>query len=314
MRHFTPLISFCLVLLLVFSSCGKDDIITCDGPIYKLSKLDFNTQLPHQVNLLFQIQDEEGKGVPNLTTADLILKEDGDELGLEAQFTLEENDVYLTLRTVLLLDVSVSVEANLDDIKQAAITLINNKADYQQVAVYTFSSNPEMIQDFTTNTTDLISAINSIEVGTSSTNLYGAIVETADLWPEEYSITQIYTGNLIVLTDGDDTQDSVPFEEAMAAVSGKDVYMLGLGSDLDVGIMQQLGDYYSALDITQLENVFLEIQAEIERSAQSIYWVHFQSPKRGNKDHTITLTVRNNCNPFSDASVSDTFNSKDFHD
>lgn len=315
MKLHTPFVCLLAIfaIILTTTSC-KDDFVGCTEPYYKLAQLDFNTELPHQVNVMFQIEDVDGNGVSGLTVNDLQLLEDGDEIGLEAAFTLVPNNVYLTLRTVLLLDVSTSVEANLQEIKEAAITLINNKADYQQVAIYTFSSTSNMIEDFTSSTPDLIAAINSIQLGTSSTNLYGAIVSTTDLWPEMYSITQIQTGNLIVLTDGDDTQDSVPLAEALTAVEGKDVYMLGLGTDLNVSIMQQLGNYFPATDITQVETVFLEIQQEIERSAQSIYWVHFQSPKRGNKEHTISLSVKGNCNPFGDATISAGFNSKNFHD
>jgi phage-related protein len=301
----------------MFSSCQKDDGDSQDNDqnYFGMEMLDISTNQPHQVNILFRVYDENGVGVPDLSTYDFNIYENDQPIGSEASATIAPfGDIPFEIKTVLLLDVSISVQENLSQIKEAAISLVNNMTDYQEIAIYTFSSTPELIQDFTSNQTELEDAINSIQIGTSSTNLYGSIVMSASRINEIYSTSQIIAGNLIVLTDGDDTQGSTTLSQALSATSGKDVYMLGLGNEMDQSIMEQFGTFYNATNISQLETEFLNILNDIEKTAQSVYWLYYQSPKRGDNYHEIKIDLTDNSNTDIDRNITGTFNSASFGD
>ena len=273
-------------------------------------------ETPHQVNILFQILDYKNIGVPGLTTDKFIIKENDQVIGSEASAVIAPfGDIPTEIKTVLVLDNSISVTDDLDKIKEAAIALINTIGEKQKFAIYTFSSTHELVQDFSNNVSLLTNAINSIEIGTSSTNLYGTIIETADLWEDSYTIDNITIGNLIVLTDGDDTQASSTLSQAKQAVAGKTVYMLGLGNELNKDIMEQLGKFYNASDVTMLEAEFAKIQDDIDRNSRSVYWLYYQSPKRGNNNHTLTLEISENANTdYYTNSITGAFSSSTFYD
>lgn len=308
---------------MVFTACKKDDPEIPGNPSVpsgnwaELKKLDFSTQLPHQVNIMFHVTDKNGVGIPGKTADDFRVTEDQQQVGSESVVTIKPTDeVDILVRTIILLDNSVSVLENLDQIKTSAIEMVRQKAEYQQMAIWTFSSQPAVIQDMTSDVNLLVDAINSIELGTSSTNLYGALVHAgnANIWANNYSIDSIRHGNLICMTDGNDTQGSVTLASALEALDGKTVYMLGLGKELDESIMEQFGDYFSAKEIDELQATFLEIQTQIENTANSYYWLYYQSPKRGNFNHELMLELKKNSNPNDSRFVKADFNSKDFTD
>jgi len=305
-----------LAFLLTVVSCKKDD----SGPYYKIIPLsDLEVALPHQVNILYQVVDKAGIGVADLTSADFVIKENGQVVGLESQITVKQSEeVGIKVRTILLLDNSVSIDSVRADIKEAAITLINLKPDYQEIAIMVFSSTATLLQPLTADKQKLIDAINSIDksTSTSSTNLYGALVAATKLpiWSEHFSMDSIRTASLICLSDGDDTQGSMPKQTALDSLKNKRVYMLGLGQDLNITTMKQLGAYYPAKDITKLEEVFKNIHNDIESTANSYYWLYYQSPKRGPNTHKLQLTIKGNSNSGSSSYIETEFSSADFID
>lgn len=307
------------VLIVTAFGCKKED----DAPnpnltYYAVKQLaPISTQLPNRVNILFRVFDKDDLGIPDLVSEKFIVKENDKVVGSESQVTIvPTEEVDMEIKTVLLLDNSGSVDTDLPQIKEAAIALVNTMKSYQKMMIFTFSSEAELIQELTGNKSELISAINSIEIGTNSTNLYGSLIRGAsqDVWNEHFSIDSIRSANLICMTDGDDTQASVTKEAAILALSGKKVYMLGLGQEMDANIMAELGEFYSATDISALEGIFADIQGNIERNANSYYWLHYDSPKRGDNYHTLRLEIKNNSNTDTNSFIETKFNSASFTD
>ncbi len=303
------------VIFFSLAACKKDD---ATEPHYTMELLeDVIIEQPNRVNLFFQITNRNNVGISGKQASDFIVKENGKQVGSESQVSIKpEGTVDVLVKTILLIDNSISLEADLSKIKEAAIALINQKPEYQKIAIYTFSSNPQLVQEMTANRAALITAINAIQIGTSSTNLYGALVETgnADIWTEHYSIDSIRCGNLICLTDGDDTQGSVTKQAALNALSNKKVYMLGLGNEMDENIMKEFGTFLRAENISKLEDVFMQIQTDIDNTANSFYWLYYQSPKRGDNDHILRVEIDGNVNGSSNSYIEVTFNSRDFTD
>lgn len=311
-------------LLFVAVMAGLIVLASCDGvnlPVkrYSLEILQTETALPNYVNVLFRVTKND-EGVPDLTEDDFYVQENYEEVGSEAGVTIVPfDDIPFSVRTVLLLDISKSVETNLDEIKAAANALIDNMTENQEVMIATFSSGYAVVQDFSKNQLQLKEAIDNISIGTSSTNLYGSVVQAAQNLRDEYDLCNIVASNLIIFTDGDDTQASSTLTDAQNAVVGKDVYVIALnGPDFDSDAASNLQaiqtkGYFEARRVSKLQDLFLDINERIESLAKSVYWLYFESPKRGNATHDLTVGVKGAIDDY-EGEDSRTFSSEFFTD
>lgn len=302
-----------------------------EGPVWKFStkqqngvsdsyimlKKSLYTEAPSYVNILFQVLDIYGRGVDNLTTDDFELYEDGEQVSqAESNMQIRKKDeTPYTLKTVLMLDNSTSVEDDIDEIRNAAIVFVNNLDPKQEVAVYKFSEEQVLVQDFTSNIAVLESAINSINVGFPTTDLYGAVIEGASRWDDIYTADKIEEGSLILFTDGEDTQGSHELDETLSSIQGKKTYTVGLGSEIDPDVLEVLGKngFYSITNVDALSQTFLTIQDDIKRLTNSFYRMTYTSPKRGNKEHVVLLRIKENIQTGESSYITGYFNSSGFY-
>ncbi len=157
----------------------------------QLMEVGIETQAPNFVTVGFRIIDSEGQGV-NLPKA-LIKRpgffkvlEDGVPLSSTESFlqTAKIDEVPSVIRTVLVLDNSFSVLSELPAIKTAAKRIIADALPDQEFVVYSFSSTTNLLQDFTGDTALLESAVDAIDIGQASTDLYGAIRTGLGHWTD----------------------------------------------------------------------------------------------------------------------------------
>ena len=315
---------FWAILLPVFfiAGCTKDDDDNnnnnnndpCGGkPSYTLKRLGtgfLQTDVSKdQVNMLFQVLDKNKKGKPGLTDVALYelldYSKDMTE-SAEAKVRIDSfGAIPITVNTILLLDVSASVDGFVDEIKASALAFVNSSITQQRIAIYTFDGNtPKLRIDFTNNKTQLASAINSISetnLGTS-TNLYEAVTTAAAKLPaEEYTTTKIVQGNILVFTDGEETASPQNKQQALNAVANRTVFAVALESNgLDETTLKQLAgtaeNYFKANSISELETRFKEIQTDIQLLSRSVYWLYYTSPRKGANAWTVELKFRENCN------------------
>ncbi|MCF6271392.1 MAG: VWA domain-containing protein, partial [Melioribacteraceae bacterium] len=270
-------------------------------PGYILETHSVTTEEPNIVKMLFQVTDIENKGIDNLTISDFNILEDGEEVSIfesNLNITKRQNNPYL-MKTVLMLDNSTSISDdanNLQLLKDAAKNFVDNMAVQQEVALYKFSNEAEMVLDFTSDKGALKNAIDNINRGFATTNLYGAVIDGVSQWDDKIEPDDIVQGSLVLFTDGNDTQGSHTLQEALNAIGDKKVYTVGLGSEIEPEILKQIGNQgaYLISEMSELNQIFLQIQQEIDAYANSFYWMEYLSPKRGNNDHTIYLTVKDN--------------------
>ena len=313
------LIFFILMMISIFIFCSKstDSGGGTSGNFYRLDIYPpITTESPCIVNIMFQVTDEDGFGVTGLTTDDFDISEDNDPVSPTESFPIirpRENIPY-TLKTVLMLDNSASVGANLEEIKNAAKALINNITDQQEFAIYKFSDEPELVQDFTNRISSLTSAINSISLGYASTDLYGAVVTGVSKWSDYYSTDSISQGFMILLTDGSDTQHSTTLNHAISARGNKRVYTIGLGNEIEPDKLDSLGNagFYSISSVSQVAEKFDEIQEAMIAWANSFYWLYYMSPTRTGS-HTLRLEVDGNTNQGTDSDINGSFSSSGFY-
>ncbi|MCF8232099.1 MAG: VWA domain-containing protein [Bacteroidales bacterium] len=319
MMRFLKASAVLFLLGFLFVSCAKDNNSTPNQPGYKLieyGEISENTQKPSFINIMFQVTDMQGNGVSSLSTEDFEVLENGDPVSPteSAMQIRKQGSIPYTLKTVLLIDNSFSVGDKLPEIKNAAKSLVLNKLDNQEIAVFVFSENPVLLQDFTDNTPDLVQTIEDIELGNPTTNLYGSIAEAVSMWEDYYQNDDIQQGFLVTFTDGSDTQGSSTLQEALQARGQKNAYMVGLGDEIEPDVLKQLGNagFYSIDNVSELAEKFEEIQNDMAEFANSFYWMNYMTPKRGDNDHTLKLYIENNANTGEDSYIEGTFNSKGF--
>ncbi len=315
---FTLLISTALTFALLMTGCGDSTGPgSSSGNRYKMTSHLIDTQLPSYVNIMFQVTDMDDIGVDYLTTADFIVTEDNLPVSPTESFlqVQKKDTVPYTLKTVLLLDNSMSVSGNLAEIKAAAVTLVENIENQQEFAIYEFSDEPVLRQDFTSDVAALTLAINEIQIGYNSTNLYGAVIEGVSRWEDFYSIPEIEQGFLVLFTDGSDTQGSHQLSEALAARGSKRVYTIGLGNEIEPAALETLGNSGSYLisDLSELLNRFTLIQEEMALYANSFYWLNYLSPRQGDSNHILRVSIVLNDFHGLESFIEGSFNSADFY-
>lgn len=322
-------VSFSVLVVLLFtvalSSCKKDqDVAPANlDNFYRLKSFEVGV-VPEQrtVQVLFQVTDYYRKGVSTLLADDFIVSENNGRIDTEADIRLGQSSIPFTLKNVLLLDISRSVEGFIPQIKAAAKALVENKLPNQEIAIYTFDAEVEVLQAFTTDKTALLNALDQLPTTAlvNSTNLYGAVKEVADLWEDNYTIDGIVDGSLIIFTDGRHNASQVlTLNDAKQATADKKVFVAALESpDLDEAALKQLAvesdRYFKASDVNGLEQMFLNIQDDIQRAANSIYFLYYQSPISDPTPYInkLTIEVKDNFNNGSDRMITETFNSEGF--
>lgn len=272
------------------------------------------TELPSFVNVYFQVIDLNGIGIDNLTASDFEVYEDGERVSeSESQLQIIKSDqLPYTLQIVLMLDNSSSLLNQLDDIIIHSTNFVNSLSPQFEMAVYKFSEDPILIQDFTSNKALLINAINDIRNDVfETTDLYGAVIAGANKMEDSFERNEIIQSAMIIFTDGDDTQAEHTLAEALKATSSKRVYTVGLGPDIKPEVLEKIGNagFFAIGDVGELTDTFMEIEFELEKYANSFYQLRYKSPKRGNKLHDLLIQMVNNPN---NSIIRGTFNSRDF--
>jgi len=306
-----------------FIQCNKSDTV---GPEDQNHAIDVGeyiilphgvvTSPPHEVHLFFNVVDTSRTAVDFLTVDRFSIKENGTSIDPDeaALFVRKQNTFDYNLNTILLLDVSAGI--NLDVLKEAVRAFINGIASMQSIAVYVFSGTLNMVQDFTQNSTQLISAIDGITTGSAERNLYGAISRGFNLYSEVYNLGVFQQGNLVVFTAGDDTENEKSKEEVIYTSQFANVYTIGLGSDLDRDFLNQIGTrgFLIVSDTNQLVEAFTQTQTSITKFADSFYWISYQSSLRGTGTQQVEMSISANAYNGTGSTMKNSFDASQFED
>lgn len=297
-----------------FSAANVTNILVkCLPPtawnMLNFSGLEINAPRPI-VEWGFKVIDRyTGDGVNELTLADFQVLQDGNELSARESFlelekiTATDN---FTFRTVFMLDISSSLTSqDISDMKNAVKDIIQDPNTgkslidaNQTVAIYTFDDNIHSIVSFTNNITTLINGIDTIQGGTSSTNLYGAIIQGASTWTDSFSIASVSTGAMIVVTDGRDTSELKTKSEAITAAEGKSVFAIFVG-DSSASAVTDLQDIvgtkrvYTPADFAAFSSILTEAKAEADKVDDGLYILYYATPSRAGT-HEVTVKTLDN--------------------
>jgi len=287
------------------------------GNGYALLLDKIETGVPHNVKVTFQVVDLSGTGVSTLNLSNFEVFEDYLPLSkTESELSVvNHSTVPNQIRTVLMLDNSTSVQTDIDKIKTSAKAIVNGIRPNQEIAVFAFSDKVYLLQDFTNDVNFLVNAIdNNFTAGVKSTDFYGAVESGTSLWNDEFSITKMLQGCMVIISDGNDTQGSSTLADAMHAVHNKLVFTIGLGSEIQPEILNALGTAGSFRigQENEITKKFTELEQSLIKTANSFYDLSYKSPKRGNSDHTLQIRIIDNQYTGDRSTIFTTFSSADF--
>ena len=299
-----------------FANSTKKYTFTFTDRYFKFKNYNIQASKPCFVDVMFSVTDQNNKGVDYLTNSDFSVLEDNAPTSPSETFRYvrKMQQIPSKIKTVLLLDNSTSVAADIEAIKNAAIKFVQTIREGQEIAIYVFSDTPVLLQNFTTNKNLLETAIKSIGSGYPSTNLYGSIITGLSIWNDIYTSSSITQGSLIVFTDGSDTQGSSTLNSVISSRGDKKIYVIGLGGEINPTALNQIanpGPYYPIQKAGELDAVFAAIQSDIVQFSNSFYWLNYMSPKRTGT-HTLKVSASNNTNTSSTSYLTGSFSTSGF--
>ena len=306
--------------------------ITASEPnrFVQIEKINFEATLPSIISVMFQATDRFGSAITDLQTSDFILLEDNEPVSVaETSLAIVPHEqLPFSIRTVIMIDVSSSISpSDLDKIKAAVRGMITNTEGQstllpqQEIALYSFNDTVSLLDDFTNHTDNLLTTLENIQpaVAITPTDFYGAVITGTSRVENSADLDQISQGNVIIITDGTDTAARNTLSSALDSVNGKSVYTLGVGDEISESILEQIGTSgtIALRNFEQLNAVLRSINQEVVDRANSFYFLHYASPKRGAESadssiHDIRLSVANNANTGGTSVITDQFDSTDF--
>jgi hypothetical protein len=276
-----------------------------------------STNLPNVVETIVQVLDLNGEGIEFLKQTDFEIFENDLPLSIaESGLTVTRTPVVpFTIRTVLMLDNSTSLQSELTKIKNSAVTIVNGLRPTQEIAVYQFSDKQYKIHDFSQNITSLTNAINTqFTMGVKSTDFYGSVKFGASLWQDNLKLPQFVQGCLIVISDGEDTQASTSLADGLHSIHNKLSYTVGLGSTIQPEIIRAFGTggTFTIGEEQNIINRFIELEKSLQKKANSFYTITYNSPKRGDRNHNLKIRIKNNLYTGEKSFIITSFNSAGF--
>jgi VWFA-related protein len=193
----------------------------------------------------------------------------------------------------LVIDVSGSMNdaGKLDAAKQAASQLVASLGPADTAAVISFGDRADVVQAMTANKDALNAAIASLHAG-GNTALYDAIVKTtllADVLPQPYRVQ-------LVVTDGADTSSTAHLSDVVNGLGGGQslVYAVGLGSDVDRSVLDQIAAAGSgeALYTSDPSDLGSDFQSVLDR-LRLTYVLRYRAPSAAasGQAHAISTNV-----------------------
>jgi tight adherence protein B len=127
---------------------------------------------------------------------------------------------------VLAIDASDSMKGKpIEAALQAAQLFASHRTTSQQVAVVTFNGKPEVAQDFTADSTEIVRALAHKPALAYGTHLYDAVAEGVSLLKKN----GITAGSVVVLSDGADTGSEASRDEVVAAAKAAHARIFAIG-------------------------------------------------------------------------------------
>jgi VWFA-related protein len=260
---------------------STEDLVFVNAPDY-LEEVDVDF-----VELYTSVFDRAGHPVEGMEQKDFTVSEDGTRQEI-ARF---EKVTDLPIHATVALDISASMDDNLNQAREAALQFLQGAIrPKDRAAVVLFNDRPTLTTKFTSDETALAGGLAGIKAE-RGTALWDTIVFT------------LYYNNgikgqraVLLLSDGKDEGSRFSYEDALeyARRAGVTIYAIGLGDDVDKKKMEKIaeetgGRYFPAGTAAQLAGIYTTIEKEL----RSQYLIAYQSTNTsGSTDfRTVELKV-----------------------
>ena len=238
------------------------------------------------VSLNVTVTDTKNRFVTDLLEEDFAVYEDGISQRISV-FSRED----LPIRMVLLLDTSASMDEKMTFAQEAAVNFVGEMKDDDLTEVVEFGSKASVLQPFTADREKLNRAIRMTQAG-GTTALFNALyMSLKNLNRRRQDIRR---QAIVVLSDGEDTNSLVSFEQVMELAKDTDVTIYTISLRQRSGrrsrsfseaefVLKKLaeetgGQWFFPGEIGELESVYARIATELK----SQYNLGYESnnPKR----------------------------------
>lgn len=279
-----------LVLVTTPGQCFSQSSSTSQAPSEKTATREqdvvrVDTDL---VNIPFTVLDRDRRFITDLRKEDIRVLEDG----VQQEILLFEQETARPVTMVIVADLSKSQERTLSDQKRAANAFISSvvAAGRDHVAVVSFTGQPRLEEQLTTNVERLSSAVDRLEIEFPPSN--PLCEEYRPVHVEHYCWSSIWDAvwattnhilsktdptsrrTMILLSDGDDSSSTISRDEAadFALQHNTVVYSIGIGDSkryrIDRGALRKLsertgGRAFFPKDENQLKASFAQIRQEL---------------------------------------------------
>jgi Ca-activated chloride channel homolog len=181
-----------------------------------------------RVNILFTVADKKGRFVNNL------LKEDLEVLELKKKQTIVEfaAESDLPLRIAILVDTSNSIRARFRFEIEAARSFLESviRKGRDKALVYSFDSDPELVQDFTDDTELLGNKLRDLRPG-GGTALYDAMMAACRDRMMLDRPMHNFRRAMIIIGDGEDNASRLTRDQAMEYAQRTDVVIFAISTN-----------------------------------------------------------------------------------
>jgi hypothetical protein len=287
-----------VLLVLAFFACKKTTekppVVEQRPPGNDVSEAMFikqaiSTMGPRVVSIFFNlVKPDESALIDNLDVNNLDVWETN-QTGTKKKldwianaFHLKDKDqLNYESRIVLILD--VSAETDVAKIKESANNVIDALTTGQQLSVITFATTVAVIHEFSDDKTSLKTAVDQIVNGGVDAKLYDAVKEGLNSWDDIYSYDKILQGNLIVVTDSDNSGGSTSLIDLLfireAGDQPKRIYAYGIGGSVNKDALEELANarHYFLNDISELPAQITQVQQNLAAYENGFYMFDFMS-------------------------------------
>jgi Ca-activated chloride channel homolog len=172
------------------------------------------------------VVDQSNKPVMDLKQENFQVTED--KLPQKIEFFSKEQ---VPVSLVFAIDTSGSMRPKLDTVIKASVNLVKESRKDDEMAVIEFKDQPELLEEFTGDTADVIDTLQSL-VASRQTAMLDALYVGADYASKEGKNRR---KAIIIVTDGLDKDSYYKFNEVVEHLREADVqvYLIGFTTDLD---------------------------------------------------------------------------------
>ena len=236
------------------------------------------------------VSDSRGLPITGLDRSAFTLTEDGAAQTLDRFAVSSDSQVPIAFGLVMDVSGSMNDAGKLDAAKQAAKQVVMSLGPQDEAAVISFGDTAQVVQAITSDQGALSAAIDGLQAS-GNTALYDAIQKTtllAEALPQPLKVQ-------LIVTDGTDTKSATRLNDVLQNLrtSGSVVYVVGIGSDVDRRVLDQIaqagnGDALYTDDPSVLSGSFQNILNQLRLT----YLLHYHAPSASSdQQHTLATSV-----------------------